>query len=179
MLNTRFTARVGCEIPIQQAGMGGVAGPDLAVAVSDAGALGTVAMHMVPAPTVAETLEAMALRTTAPFGFNVLVPFVDRDAVATASSRCRLVDFFYGDPDAELVRLVHEGGALAGWQVGSRAEAVAARDAGCDVVIAQGVEAGGHVRGKTGLLVLLNDVLKAVDVPVVAAGGIGTAPAMA
>jgi nitronate monooxygenase len=89
------------------------------------------------------------------------------------------VEFFYGAPDADLVGLAHQGGAIAAWQVGSQSEAVAARDAGCDVVIVQGVEAGGHVRGKVGLLALLPDVLDAVDAPVVAAGGIGTARAMA
>ena len=179
MLTTRFTDRVGCELPIQQAGMGGVAGPDLAVAVSAAGGLGTVALHMMPAPMVAETLDAMSLRTTAPLAFNVLVPFVDREAVAAASSRCRLVEFFYDEPDAALVRIAHEGGALAAWQIGSRAEAEAARDAGCDIVIVQGVEAGGHVRGSVGLLALLPEVLDSVDVPVVAAGGIGSARAAA
>jgi nitronate monooxygenase len=179
MLHTRFTDRVGCEVPIQQAGMGGVASPDLAVAVSDAGGLGTVALHMMPAPMVAQTLDAMSERTSAPVAFNVLVPFVDRDAVEAASSRCRLVEFFYGDPDAELVRIVHEGGALAAWQIGSRPEAEAAGNAGCDVVIAQGVEAGGHVRGSVGLLALLAQVLDTVDVPVIAAGGIGSARAAA
>ncbi|HKF91762.1 MAG TPA: nitronate monooxygenase [Acidimicrobiia bacterium] len=179
MLTTRFTDRVGCKLPIQQAGMGGVAGPDLAVAVSAAGGLGTVALHMMPAPMVAETLDAMSLRTTAPLAFNVLVPFVDREAVAAASSRCRLVEFFYDDPDADLVRIAHEGGALAAWQIGSRAEAEAARDAECDIVIVQGVEAGGHVRGSVGLLALLPEVLDSVEVPVVAAGGIGSARAAA
>jgi len=179
MLTTRFTDRVGCTLPIQQAGMGGVAGPDLAVAVSAAGGLGTVALHMMPAPMVAETLDAMSLRTTAPLAFNVLVPFVDREAVAAASSRCRLVEFFYDDPDADLVRIAHEGGALAAWQIGSRAEAEAARDAECDIVIVQGVEAGGHVRGSVGLLALLPEVLDSVEVPVVAAGGIGSARAAA
>jgi nitronate monooxygenase len=179
MLHTSFTDRVGCELPIQQAGMGGVAGPDLAVAVSAAGGLGTVALHMMPAPMVAQTLDAMSERTSTPVAFNVLVPFVDRDAVEVASSRCRLVEFFYDDPDAELVRIAHEGGALAAWQIGSRAEAEAACNAGCDVVIAQGVEAGGHVRGSVGLLALLAEVLDAVDVPVIAAGGIGNARAAA
>src|SRR5262249_26953884 len=136
MLPTRFTELIGCELPIQQAGMGGVAGPDLAVAVSAAGGLGTIALHTVPAAMVAATLDAMAQRTSAPLAFNVLMPFLDRDAVEAASSRCRLVEFFYGDPDADLVGVVHEGGALAGWQIGSVAEAEAARDAGCDLVIA-------------------------------------------
>ncbi|HMF03508.1 MAG TPA: nitronate monooxygenase [Acidimicrobiia bacterium] len=175
MLPTRFTELVGCELPVQQAGMGGVAGPDLAVAVSAAGGLGTVALHTVPASTVAATLEAMAQRTSAPLAFNVLMPFADRDAVEAASSRCRLVEFFYGDPDADLVGLVQQGGALAAWQIGSLAEAEAARDTGCDLLIAQGVEAGGHVRGRIGLFGLLSAVLDAVEVPVIAAGGIGSA----
>jgi nitronate monooxygenase len=175
MLNTGFTELVGCELPIQQAGMGGVASPDLAVAVSDAGGLGTVALHTMPAAVVAATLDAMRHRTSAPLAFNVLMPFLDRDAVEAASSRCRLVEFFYGDPDADLVGLVHAGGALAAWQVGSVGEASAASNAGCDIVIAQGVEAGGHVRGQVGLLPLLSAVLDAVDVPVIAAGGIGSA----
>src|SRR5204863_9454556 len=65
------------------------------------------------------------------------------------------------------------------WQVGSVDEARAAVDAGCDFIVAQGVEAGGHVRGQIGLLPLLDRVLDVVGVPVVAAGGIGTARAMA
>ena len=61
------------------------------------------------------------------------------------------------------------------WQVGSADEARAAVDAGCDLVVAQGDEAGGHVRGTLGLLTTLERVLDAVEVPVVAAGGIGSA----
>jgi NAD(P)H-dependent flavin oxidoreductase YrpB (nitropropane dioxygenase family) len=75
--------------------------------------------------------------------------------------------------------MVHAGGALACWQVGSREEAIAAAEAGCDFVIAQGVEAGGHVRGTTPAMTLLGEVIAAVDVPVLAAGGIGTGRAMA
>jgi NAD(P)H-dependent flavin oxidoreductase YrpB (nitropropane dioxygenase family) len=77
------------------------------------------------------------------------------------------------------VALVHAGGARAAWQVGSADEARAAQDAGCDVVIAQGIEAGGHVRGTTGLLPLVEEARAAVDVPIVAAGGIGNGRAMA
>jgi NAD(P)H-dependent flavin oxidoreductase YrpB (nitropropane dioxygenase family) len=83
-----------------------------------------------------------------------------------------VIDFFYGEPDAALVECVHAGAALAAWQVGSAEEARAAADAGCDFVIAQGTEAGGHVRGRTSLLPLLAEVLEAVSVPVLAAGGI-------
>ena len=74
---------------------------------------------------------------------------------------------------------MHRTGALADWQVGSADEAKAAVQAGCDFVVAQGTEAGGHIRGTTGLLALLDEVLGAVEVPVLAAGGIGSPRAMA
>src|SRR4051812_6152369 len=67
------------------------------------------------------------------------------------------------------------GGAVAGWQVGSFGEAQAAVRAGCDYVVAQGIEAGGNVRGTQPLEQVLLEVLSAVEVPVVAAGGIGSA----
>jgi nitronate monooxygenase len=89
------------------------------------------------------------------------------------------VEFFWADPDPTLVELVHAGGALAGWQVGSVAEAQRAADAGCDLVVAQGVEAGGHVRGTVALLPLLDGVLEVVTVPVLAAGGIASGRSMA
>src|SRR5204862_39844 len=66
-------------------------------------------------------------------GVNFLVPFLERDAVRVAAERARLVDFFWGEPDAALVEEVHAFGALACWQVGSAAEAGAAVEAGCDV----------------------------------------------
>jgi NAD(P)H-dependent flavin oxidoreductase YrpB (nitropropane dioxygenase family) len=77
------------------------------------------------------------------------------------------------------VRIVHAGGALAAWQVGSVTEAVAAEGAGSDLVVVQGVEAGGHVRGRIGLLPLLAQVLDVLRVPVVAGGGIASPRAVA
>ncbi|MBO0728946.1 MAG: nitronate monooxygenase [Acidimicrobiaceae bacterium] len=175
MMQTAFTRLVGCRLPLQQAGMGGSATPELAVAVSEAGALGMLGLAGLPADVVIRAAEAVAARTIRPFGANFLMPFLDREAVVAAAGRVRVVEFFYGDPDAVLVDLAHQGGALVGWQVGSVGEARAAADAGCDLVVAQGVEAGGHVRGHVGLLPLLADVLEAVAVPVVAAGGLGSA----
>ena len=159
--------------------MGGIATPPLALAVAEAGALGMLGAAMVPAPILAEQLDRLGARTQGAFGVSFLMPFLDRDAVAVASTRARVVEFFYAEPDATLVDIAHARGALACWQVGSVEEAVAATRAGCDFVIAQGTEAGGHVRGRVGLLPLLSAVLDAVGVPVVAAGGLGTARTMA
>jgi nitronate monooxygenase len=158
---TRFTGLVGCGYPLQLAGMGGgVGGPDLAAAVRDAGGLGMVAAGE-PVPHGC--------------GVGFLAPFVDspRD-VAEAARHSRIVEFFYGPPDPALVACAHDLGALVGWQVGSAQEAAAGQAAGCDYVIAQGTEAGGHVRGKQPLDLVLADVLARVSVPVVAAGGITT-----
>jgi nitronate monooxygenase len=160
--------------------MGGVAaGPDLAAAVAGVGAHGMVAAARLSPTALTAVLDAIPQDARASCGVNFLVPFVDRECVALAASRVRVVDFFYGEPDPTLVATAHAGGALAGWQVGSAAEARSAVEAGCDLVVAQGVEAGGHVRGRLGLLPLLAEVLATVDVPVVAAGGIATARGVA
>jgi nitronate monooxygenase len=179
MLSTRFTELVGCQAPLQQAGMGGIAMPELAAAVARAGGLGMVAGVEIPADLLAGMLDELDADTRSKIGVNFLMPFLDEEAVKAAASRVRVVEFFYGDPEKLLVDLVHQGGALAFWQVGSLAEAKAAVDAGCDAIIAQGTEAGGHVRGQVGLHTLLAEVLDAVEVPVIAAGGIGTPRAMA
>jgi len=132
---------------------------------------------------VARLLDSARQQTTGAIGANFLMPGVDPDligeCVAAAARSARVVDFFWGDPDPALVEIVHAAGALACWQVGSREEAAAAAAAGCDFVIAQCIEAGGHVRGRIGLLALLDEVLDAVDVPVPAGGGIGTGRALA
>jgi NAD(P)H-dependent flavin oxidoreductase YrpB (nitropropane dioxygenase family) len=175
VLTTRFTNLVGSRVPLQQAGMGGLAMPPLVLAVAEAGGLGMLGGVMVPPPMLSRMLDDLATRTRGAFGVSFLMPFLDRDAVPIVATRARVVEFFYGEPEAALVEAVHAGGALACWQVGSVAEAIAAARAGCDLIVAQGTEAGGHVRGRVGLVPLLDLVLDAVDVPVVAAGGIGTA----
>jgi len=120
-------------------------------------------------------LADMVARTAGSLAVNFLTEEVDREAVAAAAARVRVIDFFWADPDPTLVRIAHGGGALACWQVGSLDEALAAADAGCDIVVAQGSEAGGHVRGQTPLRPLLESILSRVEVPVLAAGGIGDA----
>src|SRR5438093_1601120 len=174
MLTTRFTELVGCSVPIQQAGMASIGTPPLAAAVTAAGGLGMLGGARLSAPALVAMLDDVRRRTSGPVGVNFLMPFLDRTCVELAAVRTQLVEFFYGEPDATLVSLVHAGGALAAWQVGSPQEAVAAATAGCDVIVAQGIEAGGHIRGRIGLLPLLSEVLEVVDVPVLAAGGIGS-----
>lgn len=176
-ISTAFTELVGCRVPIQQAGMGAASTPELALAVSQAGGLGMLAAatNDLPADVDAMLVSSAGL----PFGVNFLMPFFDRAMLDAVAPRVPLVEFYWSDPDPVLVGVVHDAGALAAWQVGSVEEARAAADAGCDLIVAQGIEAGGHVRGTVGLLPLLDGVLDAVAVPVVATGGIGTARGVA
>jgi nitronate monooxygenase len=192
MIATRFTELVGCAVPIQQAGMGAAAPPELAAAVSEAGALGMLgtARPGLTTATLADLLEQVRLLTDKPFGVNFIVapiflhgsstrPPLDLKCIEIAARTAKVVEFFYGEPEQRFVEMAHEGGALACWQIGAREEAIAAVRAGCDFVVAQGIEAGGHVRGTTSTMTLLGEVIAAVDVPVLAAGGIGTGRAMA
>jgi nitronate monooxygenase len=174
MLGTAFTRLVGCEVPIQLAGMGGILSPELAAAVSNAGALGQITFAGIELADATQRLDRLASLTTKPFGVNFLIPSLDKQILEISARKAKVIDFFWGDPDPELVRIVHEAGALASWQVGSVVEAIAAEKAGCDFIIAQGVEAGGHIRGTLGLLPLLAQVLDKVSVPVLGAGGIGS-----
>ncbi|MDX3352841.1 nitronate monooxygenase [Streptomyces sp. ME01-24h] len=179
-LRTRFTTLVGCDVPIQLAGMGWVSGLDLADAVSAAGGLGMVGYPRAAPPVLIGLLDAVRRRTSRPVGVNFVLPLLeDERCVDVAAERMPVVEFFYADPVPRLVTRAKRGGALAAWQVGSVEEARTAADAGCDFVVVQGREAGGHVRGVRPLLPLLDEVLDAVDVPVVAAGGIATARSLA
>jgi NAD(P)H-dependent flavin oxidoreductase YrpB (nitropropane dioxygenase family) len=136
-----------------------------------------------PPEIVAAQLDQARQLSAGPVGAHFFMLMVDPasapECVAAAAERAPVVDFFYADPDPALVDIVHAAGGLASWQIGSAEEARAAADAGCDFVIAQGIEAGGHGRGQIGLLPLLDAVLSAVDVPVLAAGGIGSGRALA
>jgi NAD(P)H-dependent flavin oxidoreductase YrpB (nitropropane dioxygenase family) len=172
MLRTPFTDLVGCTAPIQLAPMGTISGPDLVTAVTDAGGMGMTGMPMAPAAAVAETLDALGARASGPFGFNVLLPYLDLEVVDVAATRCRCVDFYHGPVDPSLVARVHSAGALACWQVGSVEDAVAAAAAGCDFLVVRGIEGGGRMHGTRGLWPLLAEVLAAVSVPVLASGGI-------
>jgi nitronate monooxygenase len=178
-LTTAFTEMVGCEVPIQLAPMGPVSTSDLAVAVADAGGVGSVTAQWLSASQVDEMLTGMVARTSGVLAANFVTQDIDREAVEAAAALVPIVDIFWADPDRALVDLVHHNGALACWQVGSSDEARAAADAGCDVIAVQGAEAGGHVRGRDSLLPLLELVIAQLELPVLAAGGIGSGRAFA
>jgi nitronate monooxygenase len=183
MLTTRFTELVGCTVPIQQAGMGSLANPRLATAVAEAGGMGMLSIYGVDPEIIADVFEQLPRNVPGAFGANIIPHFVEPDlmraTIEASAAQARVVDFFYSDPDPELVDLVHARGALVCWQVGSVDEAIAAEAAGCDLIVAQGIEAGGHVRGRISLIALLGEVLEAVRIPVLAAGGIGSGRALA
>ena len=169
-----------CELPIQLAPMGSVsATPALPLAVAAAGGHGMYPALGLPPAAIAPVVDALGDRTRE-FGVNFIVPVMDRASLELAVQRAPYVDFFLADPDPALVEIVHAGGAVCGWQVESRREARAAAAAGCDIVIAKAWESGGRkgIEGPT-LLPLLDAVLDAVSVPVVAAGGIASARGVA
>jgi nitronate monooxygenase len=158
--------RLGIEAPIVQAGMGGgLAGPELAAAVSEAGGLGTIGM-LGFAPLDAE-IDAARRLTSKPIAVNLLLPFA-RSRDWQAAQRADAVVTFWGPPERRVPGVwIH--------QCGSTEEALAARAAGADAVIAQGREAGGHVRGALGAEELLHAIRAVLgDLPVLSAGGVAT-----
>jgi NAD(P)H-dependent flavin oxidoreductase YrpB (nitropropane dioxygenase family) len=154
--------------------MGVVGTAELAAAVSNAGGLGMVSGAV---SDVAAVVAALRRLTDGSFGVNFLMPFLGPDAL-DAIGDVPVIEFFYGDPDPELVARARRGGAKVGWQAGTLEEALGAQKAGCDYVVLQGKEAGGHVRGEAPLEQLLQRGTMA-DVPIVAAGGIGSATQVA
>jgi nitronate monooxygenase len=156
---------IGVQTPVVQAGMGGgLSRHELAAAVSEAGGLGTIAVS--GADAIDRELSAARQLTGRPLAVNLLLPFARRDWFEAASA-ADVVVTFWGTPRRRT------GGT---WlhQCGSVAEARAAWAAGADAAIVQGVEAGGHVRGNTPALELLERVRAALPAgyPVLLAGGI-------
>lgn len=178
MRATAFTELVGCELPIQQAPVGFPAAEiDLPLAVARAGGHGMLAGVGMPETVLAQRIEALRADTRA-FGVNLIAPLASETHIDAAAA-APLVELYMGPADPERVRRAAAGGALVSWQVVSAEEARVAEAAGCDLVVARGIEAGGRAPGGIGLLPLLDAVLEAVSVPVVAAGGIATRRAVA
>jgi nitronate monooxygenase len=158
--------------------MGGPARSELAAAVSEAGGFGLLGMVRESPALIAREIAEVKRRTTKPFGVN-LIPFCTNAALladelaACFDAQVPAMCFFW-DVYPAVVEQAKKAGCLVLHQVGSREDAILAESAGADVVIVQGVEAGGHVRGHLPLSVLLPQVVGQVKVPVVASGGIAT-----
>jgi nitronate monooxygenase len=164
---TRLLDRLGIELPVVQAGMGGgLAGPELAAPISEAGGLGTIGM--LGARPLEVEIAAARRATARPVSVNLLLPFA-RAPHWDAARGADVVVTFWGRPERRVPGTwIH--------QCGSVSEARAARGAGADAVIAQGSEAGGHVRGSDRALDLLERFRAELgDFPVLSAGGVATA----
>ena len=176
MFDNRLTRRLGIDWPVMQAPIGSATAPALAAAVSNAGALGSLALTWRSLAEAAAVIAATQRLTSRPFAVNVVLAWPQEARVALAlGAGVRIIWTFWGDP-APYVPLVHGAGGLLLHSVGSATEAQSAAAAGVDVLVAQGVEAGGHVRGTTPRSALLAAVLQiAPPIPVVAAGGLADA----
>lgn len=183
MLQTAFTRLIGLRHPIMQAPMGGgVTTPELVAAVSNAGGLGVLALGgQLPDMMRAQIRRTRAL-TDKPFGVNLLLkPELCQPGQAEVcfEEHVPVLSLFWGDP-APYISSAHAASTKVLVQVGSVEEARAAQAAGADAIVAQGVEAGGHVRGEITTMVLVPLVVTAVrPVPVVAAGGVADACGLA
>ncbi|MFJ3230363.1 NAD(P)H-dependent flavin oxidoreductase [Streptomyces sp. NPDC086787] len=170
-METAFTRLVGVRHPIVQTGMGWVAGPRLVSAVANAGALGILASATMTLDELRGAIHEVRSRTDAPFGVNL------RADAGDAGDRVRLiidegvrVASFALAPSPELIAGLKAAGVVVIPSVGARRHAEKVAEWGADAVIVQGGEGGGHT-GEVATSVLLPQVVDAVRIPVVAAGG--------
>src|SRR5215510_13961433 len=173
-MKTNLCYLLGIEHPIVAAPMGpDLTGPDLVAAVSNAGGLGILQAQFCSPPVFRQEIRRVRALTAKPFGVNLLLHFPVEDQVAIClEEQVPVLSLFWGDP-APYVGRAHAAGVKVFHQVGSVAAARRAADAEVDVIIAQGVEAGGHVAGEVSTLALVPRVVDAVAPrPVAAAGGI-------
>jgi NAD(P)H-dependent flavin oxidoreductase YrpB (nitropropane dioxygenase family) len=162
-MKANLCERLGIELPIIQAPMGGAVGPALAAAVSNAGGLGMLVPWRAEIEMVRRQIRETRALTSRPFGVNLNLEFPQEERLAVClDERVPVISFFWRDPSA-LVPRAKAGGAIVLHTVGSAA----------DIVVAQGWEAGGHVRGTVATMPLVPAVVDAVSpIPVVAAGGV-------
>jgi nitronate monooxygenase len=182
MLRTFLTEKWGLRVPIIGAPMSPQAGGRLAAAVSMCGALGMIGVgSKQPAPQIlGDADEFRSLAGDRPFGIGLMAWAVDaRPELLDAALRAKpfAIAMSFGDPAPHAARIRDAGVQLVS-QVQDRQSALIAEAAGAALIVAQGTEAGGHT-GAVGTLPLLQVVLEAVRVPVVAAGGIATGRGLA
>ncbi|MBY6058844.1 NAD(P)H-dependent flavin oxidoreductase [Leisingera daeponensis] len=175
---TALCSLLGCDYPVLLAGMGGVSRWELAAAVANAGGFGMLGMVRESPALITEEVTRLRAATDRPFAVNV-IPAATDPALLDAQIGCGLdlgvpAFTFFWDVVPEAVARVKAAGRLVLHQVGTVEAARAAEAAGADVIIAQGIEAGGHVHGRHPLCGLTEEILEAVQVPVVASGGLST-----
>ena len=175
-MKTRICDILGIEHPVVLGGMGSGTSPQLVIAVSNAGGLGTQGCAGRSPSQIADLASAIRAGTQRPFGLNLLLFLADAAAIdAVVAARPAVVSTAWAWPDTDLRTLftrAHDAGARVTHMVSTLHEATRAVEAGADVIIAQGTEGGGHV-GVMGTMVLVPQVVRAVaPVPVLAAGGI-------
>ncbi|WP_042416396.1 NAD(P)H-dependent flavin oxidoreductase [Streptacidiphilus anmyonensis] len=170
-MKTPLTELVGVRHPIVQTGMGWVAGPRLVSATANAGALGVLASATMSPEQLRSAVREVKSRTEAPFGVNL------RADASDAAERVRIivdegvrVASFALAPSRELIARLKDAGVVVIPSIGARRHAEKVAAWGADAVVVQGGEGGGHT-GEVATTVLLPQVVDAVDIPVVAAGG--------
>ncbi|MEU4495261.1 nitronate monooxygenase [Streptomyces sp. NPDC023998] len=170
-METALTRLVGVEHPIVQTGMGWVAGPRLVSATANAGALGILASATMSVDQLRRAVREVMSRTDAPFGVNLRADAGDaRERVRIIIDEGVRVASFALAPSPELIAELRDAGVVVIPSIGARRHAEKVAAWGADAVIVQGGEGGGHT-GDVATTVLLPQVVDAVEIPVIAAGG--------
>ena len=172
-LNTDLTARLGCRYPIIQTAMGWIATPELVAATSEAGAFGFLGAAVMRPDELRQAIAQLKALTTKPFGvnFHMFQPGAAEivEIILSERAQVRAVSFGRG-PDKAIIGRFRDAGIVCIPTVGALKHARKMVELGCDMITVQGGEGGGHT-GSVATTVLLPQVLDAVKVPVVAAGG--------
>lgn len=172
---TRFTHAYGVRHPVAQAGMAFVGStPDLAVAVCEAGGMGSLGVGLMPPPVLKETIGAIQAGTGNPFNVNFITGLTDPAQIeVVCAADVAVASFHWGHPARAWIDALHAAGVRVWEQVGTVDAAKRAVDDGIDLVVAQGAEAGGHNFSSLPTMALLPLVVDAVGPALVlAAGGI-------
>ncbi len=177
-ISTRLTREYKVEFPFVAAGMGFVGGPpDLGIAVCNAGGIGSIGVAGLPADTVRSLIREMKKATSKPFHVNFITLFtITQEHIQVCiDEKAPIVSFHFGHPPKNFIDLLHQANIKVWEQVGSVENAKLAVNDGIDLIIAQGLEAGGHNLSTLPTFVLVPQIVKAVSPTLVlAAGGIAT-----